>query len=591
MSFSAQQQDVIDSSGNLAVNAIAGSGKTTTLVGYAEKRKSKRGLYLAFNNSVKQEALAKFRRSGVTIRVETAHSLALSYFRSRSFALKRGNYKAFDIKNVLKYKQKDAIEDMKFGRHIAAMFTAFCNSTVARVAELDYLNMLQDGGDIDFVTQHYEGLVAGTRKFLGLMDRGEIEMEHDFYLKKFQLSNPVLTAYDYILFDEGQDASAVMLDVLMNQKGDKVIVGDENQQIYSWRYAINALANTGFVKKSLDTSYRFDQSVGDLAKGVLQTKNWLLESLVPPIKGVGQPPEKFNSRATLGRTNGAVLVDAVDRLIDTRDIGSVYFEGNFNSYTYADEGGSVFDVLNLYTGNRKGIRDPMIKPFQDFSQLEEYAESAGDPPLKGIIEVVKKYGKDLPAIVKEIKSKHVKDGEKDQADMIYSTVHKAKGMEYDEVTLLGDFLGENRLQDLLARKDVDLNIGRLIEDINILYVAITRTKGKLIVPADLIPKELNVNNSPSIELIHLPLEYVSMIEEDPIVAVKPVVLNKEHSYEKRRKPHSSAHSSWSSTDDENLELMFCKHKSVQELADHFGRSKGAIYARIKRLELREKYYD
>ena len=63
------------------------------------------------------------------------------------------------------------------------------------------------------------------------MERAEIPITHEFYLKKFQLQNPQLS-YDYILFDEGQDASPVMLDVFLKQKATKVIVGDGHQQIY-----------------------------------------------------------------------------------------------------------------------------------------------------------------------------------------------------------------------------------------------------------------------------------------------------------------------------------------------------------------------
>ena len=31
-----------------------------------------------------------------------------------------------------------------------------------------------------------------------------------------------------------------------------------------------------------------------------------------------------------------------------------YFEGNINSYTYADDGASLYDILNLYNGKKKG---------------------------------------------------------------------------------------------------------------------------------------------------------------------------------------------------------------------------------------------
>ena len=64
---------------------------------------------------------------------------------------------------------------------------------------------------------------------------------------------------------------------------------------------------------------------------------------------------------------------------------------------------------------------------------------------------------------------------------------------------------------------------------------------------------------------------------------------KAYSVEEIRKEHRQAYVSWSEEDDEKLELLFCKGKSVKELASTFERKEGAIRSRIKKLELKEKY--
>ncbi|MCB0466349.1 MAG: hypothetical protein KDC78_11860 [Aequorivita sp.] len=46
---------------------------------------------------------------------------------------------------------------------------------------------------------------------------------------------------------------------------------------------------------------------------------------------------------------------------------------------------------------------------------------------------------------------------------------------------------------------------------------------------------------------------------------------------------------WTKEEDEKLELLFCEGKSMGELINLFGRNRGAIVARIKKLELKEKY--
>ena len=89
MELTGEQQAVIDTNFDLVINAVAGSGKTTTLVEYAKSRPANsRILYLAFNKTVKTEAQQKFAKAGVpNVKVETAHSLAFDH------VIKHSNYK------------------------------------------------------------------------------------------------------------------------------------------------------------------------------------------------------------------------------------------------------------------------------------------------------------------------------------------------------------------------------------------------------------------------------------------------------------------------------------------------------------------
>jgi superfamily I DNA and RNA helicase len=78
MRFTDEQETILSSTGNIKINAVAGSGKTTTLVEYAKRQKpGSRILYLAFNRSVRMEALKRFGDQGLkNVDVQTAHSLA-----------------------------------------------------------------------------------------------------------------------------------------------------------------------------------------------------------------------------------------------------------------------------------------------------------------------------------------------------------------------------------------------------------------------------------------------------------------------------------------------------------------------------------
>jgi superfamily I DNA/RNA helicase len=178
----------------------------------------------------------------------------------------------------------------------------------------------------DFVSKNYEFIEKQTRLFLSKMDSGEIEITHDFYLKKFQLQHPVLN-YDYILFDEGQDASPAMLDVFLNQNAIKVIVGDSHQQIYSWRYAINSLEQVDYTALPLTTSFRFPQDIANLACEILKWKNMLSENIILPIKGSGGKNSN-QMKATIARTNIGLLGKAFEFVEQSHKTQPLYFEGN-----------------------------------------------------------------------------------------------------------------------------------------------------------------------------------------------------------------------------------------------------------------------
>lgn len=65
--------------------------------------------------------------------------------------------------------------------------------------------------------------------------------------------------------------------------------------------------------------------------------------------------------------------------------------------------------------------------------------------------------------------------------------------------------------------------------------------------------------------------------------------SKTYSVEKIRETHQQAYLPWTIEADNKLEFLFCEGKNVKELAEIFGRNIGAIKARIKKLELKDKY--
>ncbi|XOV67568.1 MAG: hypothetical protein ACFHU9_00060 [Fluviicola sp.] len=64
---------------------------------------------------------------------------------------------------------------------------------------------------------------------------------------------------------------------------------------------------------------------------------------------------------------------------------------------------------------------------------------------------------------------------------------------------------------------------------------------------------------------------------------------KPRTMEEIQKEHPNAYKPWSKEEDDRLEVLFSEGKKASEIAEVLGRMKGAVYSRIKKLELREIY--
>lgn len=497
MQLTAEQVAIVATQGNLKINAVAGSGKTTTVVEYARRQPtSMRILYLAFNRTVKLEAQRKFAAAGVAnVQVETAHSLAYAYVvKGSKYRLHKTGYRAYQLVELLELPRgrgADRNQEYILASHINKYAAYFCNMPARKVSELDYLRTVTDNKAREFVRQHLPTITTYTRQLLAMMERAEIEIIHDFYLKKFQLQD-VRLPHQLILFDEGQDASGVMLDVFFRQPATKVIVGDTHQQIYGWRYAVNSLEKAEFTALQLGTSFRFGPAIAALASRVLSWKTELGERQPLQVLGASTASPRSQTKAIIGRTNLALLLKAIEYLTAHRSsLKAIYFEGNINSYTYADEGASLYDVLNLYNGRTEGIRDPLIRRMKNLQELAEYAEQTEDGQLQMMIQIVEEYGNQVIGLIDELKRRHVADGARDEAQLYFSTVHRCKGLEYDEVQLTPDFITQAKVDKLIEQFDFEepspAERGKVMEEVNLLYVALTRTRHKLYLPVDSLP--------------------------------------------------------------------------------------------------------
>ncbi|MCD4735251.1 MAG: hypothetical protein K8R53_04355, partial [Bacteroidales bacterium] len=160
MKLTNEQKAIINSTGNIKINAVAGSGKTTTIIEYAKSRPSnKKILYLAFNKSVKNEAIKKFSSLGMkNVKVETAHSLAFkNVVYIYDYKVRHSGYKNFEIVELLGIEGTgEKLAEFVLANHINKFVSYFCNSNKKKVSDLNYLNVISDQKAKTFVKNYYK---------------------------------------------------------------------------------------------------------------------------------------------------------------------------------------------------------------------------------------------------------------------------------------------------------------------------------------------------------------------------------------------------------------------------------------------------
>lgn len=577
MELTKEQYDIIHSDGDVKINAVAGSGKTTTLISYAKSRDpNSKILYLAFNKTVTKKAVQKFAAAGIeNVRIETAHSLAFEHInKHRCFDIVP-NYKNYELCDLLEIRTGDRMNDLILANHVNRFLNYFCNSCALAIEDLNYADTIADPEVKRLVNRSYDLIEKYTHVAIAKMEKAEMGITHDFYLKKFQLYQPELP-YDYILFDEGQDASAAMLSIFLQQNATKVIVGDIHQQIYGWRYATNSLQQVNFPEYNLSNSFRFDDEVALLANKILGWKKYLDLPQPLHITGARNKAEFIETKATIGRTNLEVLLSAISQW-EQGNLRAIYFEGNINNYTFVDEGASLYDVLALYNGRKGAIMNKFIAEMKDMEALEEYIRKTEDSGLSTMVDIVKRFNNDLPPLINELRANQ--SPVKEDAGMIFGTVHRCKGMEYDSVTLLNDFITEKKLRKSVVQsapgKMAPEERSFLNEEINILYIAVTRAKHKLI-----LPPEIN------------PFRSIEFVSQRPSgVSAEKEIMNGNYAswvIENERGEHPSAQFSkpdnqgkaWTEEEFGTLKELYSTKHPIEGIAKQLGRSEKSIRLKL-----------
>lgn len=442
----------------LVIEAGAGTGKTSTLVELSNTMGG-RGQYTAFNTKLVDDSKQKFPSR---CPCNTIHSLA---FRSEGYKFKhrmnQSRVRSSEVAAILGVQPITAIgadglpKVLQPGFLVSQVTKAvkrFCQSADREIGieHFGYTTGLTNGASDDVKLQLLPYAIAMWNDVS--TPKGRLPYQHDFYVKVWQLNTPIISA-DYVLLDEAQDTSPVMLDVLAQQvkRGTQVfLVGDSAQQIYSWRGAVNALAAFPEAKRlMLSQSFRFGQVVAEVANAVLSHLNERTPLVMKGFDKINSRLDRINEpKAILCRTNAAAVQAVLDGI------------ANGKRPNLIGGGDDVLAFVNAAKMLQQGRRTehPELACFESWREVQAFVKTDEGEDLKLMVKLI-----DTFTAEKIADALNNMPSEKD-ADFVVSTAHKSKGREWHSVKLASDFMPLSKMGD---------------EELRLLYVAATRAQHML----------------------------------------------------------------------------------------------------------------
>lgn len=475
-----EQQEILDIFPKhrvLKINAVAGSGKSSTLRMLAEENVMP-SLYVCFNKANATEASEKFPAH---VACRTMHSLAFSEFGRVLMHKLPSSFKAgeayvnkgrsnTEIAKLFGIPDLRTSEDTMITQRAIAGLVKMTVSRYQNSAHKHIVSQHIPNRELmDMVKAHAELDVEKFRKVVinfavKLWDAridlaSPVQAEHDTYLKLWQLSEPHL-GYEVIYVDEAQDTNPVCLDILTKQQHCKLVyVGDSYQSIYAFRQAVNAMETIDAPFKVLSKSFRYGKEIADLAtyliKGGIQVKG--LETIDSKVRYVDS-----KQYTMVFRTNGGLISRAVGLIMQ-----GVKVYCNIDTRKFENQ---LTSAQALHDGRLKDIKDDEISIYSSWDEMMESIKDA--PELKRISEIIE--DGELNMYLRAIKQVTLN---KNSYDVLLTTGHKAKGMEWDNVIIADDFSPKT----ILCAEDAPAYNQ---QEVNLFYVACTRAIKNLQIPLE-----------------------------------------------------------------------------------------------------------
>lgn len=450
-------KDIAQAKDHTVVIARAGSGKTSTIVeGFRYLPKGQKSLMVAFNKSIAEELK---QRAPSYVDVMTLHSLGFRAVKQSFGNVILENDKCTTIVKQIIGDDYDLWELNQSICKCVSLCKGFLFDTPKRIEELI------ERFDIEIFDLEMDKFIAHVIKALGMCKASKMVIDFDDMIWFPFVYRLNVGKWDTVFVDEAQDLNAAQIAMVLSAirpTGRIIAVGDPAQSIYQFRGA-DSEAIPNFINKlkaktlPLSVTYRCPKKVVKMA-----------QEIVPDIEAHDKSPEGYVADMdssellksvkpgdfVLSRTNAPLIKYCLQLLkagvpanIQGRDIGAnlLYFIKKSKAKT-----------INAFIKYVNDWRDQEVERLITQKKNTDICMDKAECLLnlcEGILTI---------ADLKDTIEKLFNDVD-DSSKVIFSTTHKAKGLERDRVFVLAG----------TYRK------GNGGEEDNLWYVAVTRSKKEL----------------------------------------------------------------------------------------------------------------
>ena len=472
---------------NLIVHAVAGAGKTTTLVECTNRIKPEKKILLLAHNRSTRDTLKQRIGDKDNVNIFTLHGLAWrmysEHFEDRP-VINDEKYRNYVNKNMDTiasevYRSLSRNKKMMYKANVFDLIDKARHNLKQSEKEIKKLATKKYGITLVADEPH---LVSRILKW-GTENREEVDFQDLLWLPSQLGYFTKRYLADIIMLDEAQDASLAQQDIIkrcMKRETRLFAFGDENQTINSWcgsdTESFEHLQDPDefrrpSVKMPLTTNYRCGKKIIEYAKRFVNNDIKARDDAEDGVVRHDASLKEAKDGDMVLCRNIAPLMDVYRRGIANGQ--RMYFRGEeLGKNLLRDADCADGDTIEEIIKNMKRRLISMWGFITNQTGVDE-RETATDPRIISLLDTIRTM-ENLPKTVTTRKSleKFAKDVFSDEGKdgIQLSTIHRAKGLEADNVFIVCPSLVPSRL----ARLDWQLQ-----EEQNLQYVMCTRPKNSL----------------------------------------------------------------------------------------------------------------